>query len=225
MVDPKDREFTRPFNESESDYLKSVDFDIRKRFIKGSFKNTLNALDLFNEQQQALKTYSKGSSPYEFYQFVEDSLPTEQDGSDGIITMRTIAYRLVDKVAQDDGVEFDEEMEVHSPVGPGFDLSDPTTYGEIDDSQLYIKHTVHEHGQKTIRYYFAWAGGFGSYEPIGDMPEELDGEFEFFKENSASLELNDLTADTVLKFHQKLVTLNLWFFNKTSIDSNNSKSA
>jgi hypothetical protein len=225
MVDPQDRAFAKPFNKSETDYLKGVDFEVRMRFIEASFKNMLNALQLFNEQQQALKDFSQTHNKYEFYQFVEDSLPTEQDGSNGIITMRTIAYKLVDKVSQDDDTDFDEEMEVHSPVGANFDLSDPLTYAEINTEQLYIKHSVYSNGQKTVRYYFAWQGGFGSYEPLGDEPEELDGEFEFFKENSSSLKLNDITADTVIGFHKKLISLNLWFFSKTSIDSNNTKSA
>lgn len=226
MVDPNNREFAKPFNRQESEYLKRTDFEVRMRFLEGSYGNMLEALKLFNEQKQSLRDFG-GKPNVQVYQFVQDSQPTSQDSANGLITMPTVAYRLVDRIAQEEDVEFDEELEVHYPLDTTkrFALDDPATYGAIQKDQAYIKHVVNEGGKKNIQYYFVWPGGFGHYEPVSTEQDEHLVEFEFFKENSNELSLNDLTADKVLVLHRKLVTLNLWHFSKTHLDLSNPQSA
>ena len=157
MVDPNNREFAKPFNRQESEYLKRTDFEVRMRFLEGSYGNMLEALKLFNEQKQSLRDFG-GKPNVQVYQFVQDSQPTSQDSANGLITMPTVAYRLVDRIAQEEDVEFDEELEVHYPldVTKRFALDDPATYGAIQKDQDYIKHVVKKGRKKNASVGLFW---------------------------------------------------------------------
>lgn len=224
MVDPKERDFATPYNDREARYLKDVDFESRMRFIEAAADNFAMAGMFYDEQQKSIKQ-SRHRNKAIFYQFIGTFLPTSEDGSDQLITRPTAGCILVADMNDPDPQA--NSIEIRVPVDNSFTLDNPDDVASLrTKKEVYIKHTATDsEGNRIVRYYFAWSGGFGHYVPISDEPREHDIEFQFFVDNIDRLNLGEFTAPEVLTLHKKLVAYNLWYYSETPLDLGQSKSA
>lgn len=222
MVDPRERAFAASYNDREGRYLKGVDFESRMRFIDAATDN-FGIASMFYEQQQASLGQLRQREGAVFYQFIGTFLPTSEDGSDQLITRPTVGCIFV----ADMNDPKRNTLEIRVPVDESFMIDNPEDTASLRHKrEVYIKdESTDDLGNRTVRYYFAWDGGFGHYIPISDTPQEHDIEFQFFVDNIDRLSLSEFTAPEVLTLHKKLVAYNLWYYSETPIDTEKSKTA